>query len=75
MIQIIEFADKYFHDVANLMARFRVTLNGFKGVISEPNIESAEEELDYYLKREYPLYLAHVSKYIPFRKYNPDRYE
>ena len=58
MIQIINYESKYLNDVATLIANFRVTLKGFKGEITKPDIDEAKEELSYYLEKGYPLYLA-----------------
>lgn len=58
MVQIISYEDKYFDDVANLLANFRVTLRKFKNENTEPDIEDAKDELSYYLEKKFPLYLA-----------------
>ena len=58
MSQIIAYQDKYFAEVATLLANFRVTLRKFKNEISEPDVEDAKEELSYYLEKKYPLYVA-----------------
>lgn len=57
-VQIIDYQDKYFIEVAKLIADFRVTLQRFKNIETEPDIESAKEELKEYLDEKYPLYLA-----------------
>lgn len=43
---------------APLTADFRVQLNSFKGVVSEPDHAAGEEELLYYLERDFPMYAA-----------------
>lgn len=57
-VQIIDYQDKYFIEAAKLIADFRVTLQRFKSIETEPDIESAKEELKEYLDEKYPLYLA-----------------
>ena len=58
MAKIINYNDKYFDDVANLLAKFRVVLKSFKGEKAAPDVEDAKDELKFYLERKYPLYLA-----------------
>ena len=60
MVQIINYEDKYLNDVANLLANFRVTLRSFKNENTEPDVEDAKEELNYYIEKKFPLYLAIV---------------
>ena len=43
---------------APLTAAFRVTLQGFKGIASQPDLPSAREELEEYLARDYPIFAA-----------------
>ena len=58
MFQIVTFENKYFNDVATLLANFRVVLRKFKNEITEPDVKDAKDELNYYLEKKYPLYLA-----------------
>ena len=58
MTKVIVYEDQYFNDVANLLANFRVTLRKFKNEITEPDVKDAKDELNYYLEKKYPLYLA-----------------
>ena len=58
MTKVIVYEDRYFNDVANLLANFRVTLRKFKNEITEPDVKDAKDELNYYLEKKYPLYLA-----------------
>lgn len=55
---IADYNDKYFDDVATLLADFRVVLRKFKGIESLPDVENAKEELSFYLKNKFPLYVA-----------------
>ena len=61
---VVNYEEKYFNDVANLIARFRVTLQGFKGLTINPDFESAKEELKEYLNEKYPLYVALVDNKV-----------
>ena len=45
-------------EAAPLVAQFRVTLRGFKGVDSEPDVPAGATELAEYLDAGYPAYLA-----------------
>ena len=42
--------------VAPLVADFRVTLNSFKGICSEPDVASGKEEIDEFLEAGSPVY-------------------
>ena len=44
--------------VVPLIAAFRVTLRGYKGVESEPDLKQAEEETAEFLDKGYPVYAA-----------------
>ena len=57
-MEIKEYQDSYFNEVANLLASFRVVLQGFKGIETKPDVESAKEELSDYIKEKWPLYVA-----------------
>ena len=57
-MKVITYEDKYFDDVASLLADFRVTLRCFKGEITSPDIEDAKDELKQYLDEKFPLYIA-----------------
>ena len=61
MVQIISYEDKYLNDLANLLANFRVTLRKFKNENSEPDVEDAKDELNYYFEKKFPLYLAVIN--------------
>lgn len=54
---IIEYTDKWFLDVAKLIASFRVELNKFKMIDTNPNLEDAKEELESFVNRKYPIYI------------------
>ena len=44
--------------VAPLVADFRVTLNAFKGIKAEPDVESGKEEVRFFLDAGYPVFAA-----------------
>ena len=44
--------------VAPLVADFRVTLNGYRGIASRPKVEAAKEELMEFLDAGFPIYAA-----------------
>lgn len=44
--------------IAPLVAGFRTALNSYKGVITEPDLESAKGEILEYLDKGYPVYAA-----------------
>jgi hypothetical protein len=44
--------------IAPLVAGFRTTLNSYKGIVSEPDLEVAKEETIEYLDKGYPVYAA-----------------
>jgi GNAT superfamily N-acetyltransferase len=45
-------------ELITLIAKFRVRLAELKGVVKEINLKGAEEELDYYLNRDFPIFVA-----------------
>lgn len=58
MVKIEEYNDLYFDKLVNLLASFRVVLQGFKGIDTKPDYESAKEELKDYIKEKWPIYIA-----------------
>ena len=42
--------------LAPLVADFRVTLNGYRGIVSQPQVEAAREEIDEFLGAGFPIY-------------------
>lgn len=57
-MQIIKVNKNDVDRVAPLVATFRVTLSSFKGIVSEPDIESGKEELIEFLEKNYPIFIA-----------------
>ena len=45
-------------EVSELIADFRVTLNGFRGIDGERSLASARKEFMEYIEKEYPVYVA-----------------
>ena len=48
-MEVVKIENKYFDKTAELVSLFRVTLREFKGIKSEPDIDSAREELDSFM--------------------------
>ena len=44
--------------LAPLVADFRVTLNGYRGISSQPKVEAAREEIRAFLDAGFPIYGA-----------------
>lgn len=61
--------------LAELIALFRVTLDSFRGIESEPSVASAMEELDYFAEMGYPVFAAKdgrtVAGYVVCRTEGP----
>ena len=60
MIKITEYEEQYFNEISELLASFRVVLEGFKGNKKNPDINSAKEELRDYVNGKWPIYIALV---------------
>ena len=61
-IRIIKKIDE--NEVIKLIAKFRVVLAKFKNRNKEENLEAAKEELEYYKRKKYPIYLAEIDSKI-----------
>ena len=48
------------HDLAQMVAAFRVELRSYKGIASKPNIEAGREEMAEYLAAGFPVFAALV---------------
>ena len=58
-MKVIEFDEKYFNQTAELLSLFRVQLRKFKGIESNPDLDSAKDELNSFANDEnYPIYLC-----------------
>ncbi len=44
--------------LAPLVANFRVTLNGYRGIASQPKVEAAQEEIGEFLAADFPIFAA-----------------
>ena len=58
MIDIKEYNDSYFDEVGLLLSVFRVVLQSFKDIKATPDIASAKEELQEYIKEKWQIYVA-----------------
>lgn len=57
-MKLIEIQRKDTDRLAPLAADFRVTLNGYRGIESQPKVEAAKEELTEFLNAGFPIYAA-----------------
>ena len=63
-MKVIEFQEKYFEQTCKLLADFRVTLRAFKNIKSEPDIDSARQELKWAIDDKWPIYIAEENNNI-----------
>ena len=58
-MKVIEFDKKYYEQTAELISLFRVHLRKFKGIESNPDFDSAKDELNSFANdKNYPIYLC-----------------
>lgn len=57
LIEVTEAND----ELAKMASQFRVELNSFRGIISEPNIENGRKEIKEYIEAKFPLFAAVVN--------------
>lgn len=58
-MEVILFDKKYFDQTAELLSLFRVQLRKFKGIESNPDLDSAKDELNSFADdKNYPIYLC-----------------
>ena len=57
-MKLIRVEKKDVDRVAPLVADFRVTLNGYRGIVSRPRVEAAKEELTAFLDAGFPVFAA-----------------
>lgn len=63
-MKVIEFQEKYFEQTCKLLADFRVTLRAFKNIKSDPDIDSARQELKWAIDDKWPIYLVEENNNI-----------
>lgn len=63
-MKVIEFQEKHFEQTCKLLADFRVTLRAFKNIKSEPDIDSARQELKWAIDDKWPIYLVEENNNI-----------
>lgn len=56
LIEITEVNDA----LAQMVAQFRVELRSYKGIVSKPNMEAGQEEMEEYLAARFPMFAAVV---------------
>ena len=59
-IRLYENKDKT--DIVKLIAKFRVRLAKLKGIEKKMDLKSSKEELEFYNKKKYPIYIAEDTK-------------
>lgn len=59
-MKIIRVMEAFLDQVAPLVAAFRVTLKGYKGITSQPDNSAGREELAEYLSAGFPIFAAMV---------------
>lgn len=57
-MEIVRIDETTAERLAEMVAAFRVTLQGFRGTASEPDIDSAKEEILYHVGRGCPVFAA-----------------
>ncbi|MBQ8654076.1 MAG: GNAT family N-acetyltransferase [Clostridia bacterium] len=59
-MEIIQVTAEHLDMVAPLVAAFRITLKGYKGIVSRPDVPAGREELAEYLATSFPVFAAMV---------------
>ncbi len=59
-IELIEVTEPN-DELAKMASQFRVELNSFKGIVSEPNIENGRKEIEEYLEAKFLMFAAVVN--------------
>jgi ribosomal protein S18 acetylase RimI-like enzyme len=57
-MKIRDFKDEDKSQLIQLIAEFRITLAKLKHINKDPNLEQAREELEYYLEKSFPIFVA-----------------
>jgi ribosomal protein S18 acetylase RimI-like enzyme len=57
-MKIRDFKDADTSQLVKLIAEFRVALAKLKHINKDPNLEKAREELEYYLEKSFPIFVA-----------------
>ena len=55
---ILRIDENNVEETAPLVADFRVELNSYKGIEARPDIQEGKEDLFYFLKAQYPVFVA-----------------
>lgn len=58
ILLILQIDEKRVEETAPLVADFRVELNSYKGIKVQPDIQEGKEDLLYFLKSQYPVFIA-----------------
>ena len=54
---ILQIDENNVDETATLVADFRVELNSYKGIEARPDIQEGKEDLLYFLKAQYPVFV------------------
>lgn len=52
--------DRVDDTLSELVARFRVDLDSYRGIVSEMNVEAGRQEVEEYLSAGFPIYIASI---------------
>lgn len=63
-LSILQISEKDVEETAPLVADFRVELNSYKGIKAQPDIQEGKEDLLYFLKAQYPVFIAKEDKKV-----------
>ena len=67
VLHIVEVGKKNYMNLLYLVSEYRQFLASLKQVERKENLEEAQEELEYYLEKKYPMYVASISgKYVGY---------
>ena len=58
ILVILQIDENNVDETATLVADFRVELNSYKGIEARPDIQEGKEDLLYFLKAQYPVFVA-----------------
>lgn len=57
ILVILQIDENNVDETATLVADFRVELNSYKGIEARPDIQEGKEDLLYFLKAQYPVFV------------------
>ena len=63
-MRIREYNNSYFEELKDLVAKFRVFLSSLKSIDKKPDYVSAAKELNTYIDKKYPIFIAEINSKI-----------